>query len=102
VLQAYSSGVNPSTQIAMGGCDRRQAAAESGAYNVRVFGSVARGEASSESGLDLLVDLEPIGQAGHDIVGVVPSWIKPVPRWVTTYACPKYVPSLSYSGPRRS
>ena len=36
-----------------------QAAAERGAYNVRVFGSVARGEASSESDLDHLVDLEP-------------------------------------------
>ena len=39
--------------------DILQAAAERGAYNVRVFGSVARGEASSESDLDLLVDLEP-------------------------------------------
>lgn len=39
--------------------DILQAAAERGAYNVRVFGSVARGEAGSESDLDLLVDLEP-------------------------------------------
>ena len=39
--------------------DILQAAAERGAYNVRVFGSVARGEASSGSDLDLLVDLEP-------------------------------------------
>ena len=30
-----------------------------GAGNVRVFGSVARGEASLESDVDLLVDLEP-------------------------------------------
>jgi predicted nucleotidyltransferase len=30
-----------------------------GAKNVRVFGSVARGEESPESDLDLLVDLEP-------------------------------------------
>jgi predicted nucleotidyltransferase len=36
-----------------------QAAAKRGAYNVRVFGSVARGEAGSESDIDLLVDLEP-------------------------------------------
>jgi len=30
-----------------------------GAFNVRVFGSVARGEADSESDIDLLVDMEP-------------------------------------------
>lgn len=30
-----------------------------GARNVRIFGSVARGEESPESDLDLLVDLEP-------------------------------------------
>src|SRR5437588_7658740 len=30
-----------------------------GAYNVRVFGSVARGEADSESDIDLLVNMEP-------------------------------------------
>ncbi len=30
-----------------------------GAYNVRVFGSVACGEADSESDIDLLVDMEP-------------------------------------------
>ena len=34
-------------------------AAQHGAYNVRVFGSVARGEASPGSDVDLLVDLEP-------------------------------------------
>ena len=39
--------------------DILQAAAKRGAYNVRVSGSVARGEAGSESDLDLLVDLEP-------------------------------------------
>jgi predicted nucleotidyltransferase len=32
--------------------------ARHGAYNVRVFGSVARGDASASSDLDLLVDLE--------------------------------------------
>ena len=30
-----------------------------GAFNVRIFGSVARGEADSESDIDLLVDMEP-------------------------------------------
>ena len=34
-------------------------AAECGAGNVRVFGSVARGETYSRSDVDLLVDLEP-------------------------------------------
>jgi uncharacterized protein len=34
------------------------AAAKYGAYNIRVFGSVARGEADSESDIDFLVDME--------------------------------------------
>ena len=34
-------------------------AAKYGASNVRVFGSVARGEAGPESDVDLLVELEP-------------------------------------------
>lgn len=47
-------------------------AAKHGAYNVRVFGSVARGEASVNSDLDLLVewDLTRIsawGGAGFDL-----------------------------------
>ncbi|MDH3676218.1 MAG: nucleotidyltransferase family protein [Anaerolineae bacterium] len=33
--------------------------AKHGAYNVRIFGSVARGEADLESDIDVLVDLEP-------------------------------------------
>ncbi|MBD1806671.1 nucleotidyltransferase family protein [Microcoleus sp. FACHB-SPT15] len=32
-------------------------AAQHGAYNVRVFGSVARGEASAESDIDFLIDV---------------------------------------------
>jgi predicted nucleotidyltransferase len=33
--------------------------AKHGARNVRVFGSVARGEADEQSDIDLLVDMEP-------------------------------------------
>ena len=34
-------------------------AARHGAYNVRIFGSVAKGQAGTESDVDFLVDLEP-------------------------------------------
>ena len=34
-------------------------AARHGAYNVRMFGSVARGEADEASDVDILVELEP-------------------------------------------
>lgn len=34
-----------------------------GAYNVRVFGSVARGEAGSASDIDFLVDVKPVHSA---------------------------------------
>ena len=34
-------------------------AAARGAHNVRVFGSVARGDARSDSDIDLLVEMEP-------------------------------------------
>ncbi len=37
----------------------RALAARRGARNVRIFGSVARGQAGPDSDLDLLVDLEP-------------------------------------------
>ena len=39
--------------------DILRASARRGARNIRVFGSVARGEARPDSDLDLLVDLEP-------------------------------------------
>jgi uncharacterized protein len=39
--------------------DILRTASRHGAYNVRVFGSVARGEADAESDIDLLVDMEP-------------------------------------------
>jgi len=35
-------------------------AAKHGAYNVRVFGSVVRGEARADSDIDLLVDKGPV------------------------------------------
>ena len=45
-------------------------ATKRGAINVRVFGSVARGEADSESDIDLLVDLEP-GRSLFDLGGLL-------------------------------
>jgi uncharacterized protein len=45
-------------------------AAKHGARNVRVFGSVARGEASTASDLDLLVEMEP----GRNYLDVVAFW----------------------------
>lgn len=43
--------------------------AKYGAYNVRVFGSVARGEADAWSDLDLLVQMEP-GRSLFDLGGL--------------------------------
>lgn len=45
-----------------------QIATRHGARNLRVFGSEARGEARSDSDLDLLVDMEP-GRSLFDLVG---------------------------------
>ena len=44
-------------------------AAGHGARNVRVFGSVARGEASEESDIDFLVEMEP-GRSLLDLGGL--------------------------------
>jgi predicted nucleotidyltransferase len=44
-------------------------ATQYGASNVRVFGSVARGEAGPESDIDVLVHLEP-GRSLLDIVAI--------------------------------
>ncbi|HYT11061.1 MAG TPA: nucleotidyltransferase domain-containing protein [Mycobacteriales bacterium] len=45
-------------------------AAARGASNVRIFGSVARGEAGARSDVDLLVDLEP-GRSLLDLGGLL-------------------------------
>lgn len=45
-------------------------AARYGAYNVRVFGSVARGDTDAGSDVDLLVDLEP-GRSLLDLGGLL-------------------------------
>jgi predicted nucleotidyltransferase len=45
-------------------------AARHGAYNVRVFGSAARGKASPDSDIDFLVDLEP-GRSLFDLGGLL-------------------------------
>jgi uncharacterized protein len=54
--------------------DKREAilqiAAKHGARNVRVFGSVARGEADDQSDMDFLVDMEP-GRSLLDLGGLL-------------------------------
>lgn len=47
-----------------------QIAARHGAYNVRVFGSVARGEERPESDVDFLVDMER-GRCLFDLGGLL-------------------------------
>jgi len=47
-----------------------QIAARRGARNVRLFGSVARGEAKPDSDVDFLVDLEP-GRSLLDLGGLL-------------------------------
>ena len=45
-------------------------AAKHGAYNVRVFGSLARGEADEQSDVDILVELEE-GRSLFDLGGLL-------------------------------
>lgn len=47
-----------------------QTAACYGAYNVRIFGSVARNEANAESDIDFLVEMEP-GRSLLDLGGLL-------------------------------
>jgi predicted nucleotidyltransferase len=46
-----------------------QVAAQHGARNVQVFGSIVRGEATSDSDLDLLVKLDP-GRSLIDLIAI--------------------------------
>lgn len=48
--------------------DILRTASKHGAYNVRIFGSVARGDADEQSDLDLLVDMET-GRSLFDLGG---------------------------------
>ena len=50
--------------------DILRVASQRGAFNIRVFGSVARGEADAKSDIDLLVDLEP-GRSLFDLGGLL-------------------------------
>lgn len=45
-------------------------ASKYGARNVRIFGSLARGEASEDSDIDFLVDMEP-GRSLFDLGGLL-------------------------------
>ena len=49
--------------------DIQRIAAEYGARNVRVFGSVARGDAGPASDVDVLVEFEP-GRSLLDLIGL--------------------------------
>lgn len=57
--------------------DKRQSvleiAAQHGALNVRVFGSVARGEATLTSDIDLLIDLAPVRSEWFPM-GLIQEW----------------------------
>jgi len=63
-----------------------QIAAHYGAHNLRVFGSVARGEARPDSDLDLLIELDPgrtlldqvaLGQDLEDLLGCKVDLVEP-------------------------
>ncbi|MBU4198989.1 MAG: nucleotidyltransferase family protein [Verrucomicrobia bacterium] len=60
-------------QIKEKASDLRNIAARHGARNIRIFGSVARGEADSESDIDFLVDMEPV-RSLFDLGGLYMDW----------------------------
>lgn len=47
-----------------------QLAAKYGAYNVRIFGSVSRGESDADSDIDFWVEMEP-GKTLFDLGGLL-------------------------------
>lgn len=49
-------------------------AEQHGAFNVRVFGSVARGEATAESDVDFLVDYDPARRSSWFPAGLMLDW----------------------------
>lgn len=67
-------GMMPQTPATLDGLRERRheifgCATSHGARNVRVFGSIARGEMSGESDIDLLVEMES-GRSLRDLVGL--------------------------------
>lgn len=48
----------------------RQLATQHGAYNIRIFGSVARGDFNESSDIDFLVEMEP-GRSLFDLGGLL-------------------------------
>jgi predicted nucleotidyltransferase len=67
---AAPAGSPPRAQLALVRAEILAAAARHGATNVRVFGSVARGDADATSDVDFLVDFEP-GRSLLDLAGLL-------------------------------
>ena len=63
-------GMDTRTLIQFRRDDILSVAARYGARNVRVFGSVARGDARPDSDVDILVDMEP-GRSLFDLGGLL-------------------------------
>lgn len=55
----YNGGMNLADLLTAKREEILDTAARHGAHNVRVFGSVARGDTGPDSDLDLLVELDP-------------------------------------------
>jgi hypothetical protein len=63
-------GMDTRTMLQVRRNDILSVAARYGARNVRVFGSVARGDARPDSDVDILVDMEP-GRSLFDLGGLL-------------------------------